>query len=32
MAAVALIAIFPSGRLPGYVPGDMPDPSPDGSK
>ena len=28
MALVALLAIFPAGKLPDYIPGEMPDPSP----
>ncbi|HEY0233983.1 MAG TPA: MFS transporter [Afipia sp.] len=28
MAGVALLAIFPAGQLPNYIPGEMPDPSP----
>lgn len=28
MAGVALLAIFPAGRLPNYIPGEVPDPSP----
>lgn len=28
MASIALLAIFPAGRLPNYLPGELPDPSP----
>lgn len=28
MAGIALLAIFPAGRLPNYIPGEVPDPSP----
>lgn len=28
MALVAMLAIFPAGRLPNFVPGELPDPSP----
>lgn len=28
MAALALLAIIPAGRLPNYIPGEVPDPSP----
>lgn len=28
MAGIAMLAIFPAGRLPNYIPGEVPDPSP----
>ena len=28
MAGIALLAIFPAGQLPNYIPGEIPDPSP----
>lgn len=28
MASIAMLAIIPAGRLPNYIPGEMPDPSP----
>lgn len=28
MAGIALLAIFPAGRLPNYIPGEIPNPSP----
>jgi predicted MFS family arabinose efflux permease len=28
MAGIALLAIFPAGRLPNFIPGEMPDPEP----
>jgi hypothetical protein len=27
MSGVAMLAIFPAGQLPNYVPGEMPDPA-----
>ncbi len=32
MAAIALLAIIPAGRLPNFIPGEVPDPSPGGDK
>jgi predicted MFS family arabinose efflux permease len=29
MACIAMLAIIPAGRLPNYIPGEMPDPSPE---
>jgi predicted MFS family arabinose efflux permease len=32
MAGIAMLAIIPAGRLPNFIPGEIPDPSPGGTK